>query len=60
MGRRSLEDRQIRSLQKTAGGSTYMITLPIELIRELGWKSKQKLVVKKHGDGLLVKDWVEK
>ncbi len=57
MGRRKIEDRNIRNLQKTAGGSTYIVSLPIEVVRELGWKAKQKLVVKKYGDGILIKDW---
>jgi len=60
MGRRKIEDRNIRNLQKTAGGSTYIVSLPIEVVRELGWKAKQKLVVKKYGDGILIKDWKPK
>jgi hypothetical protein len=60
MGRRKIEERNIRNLQKTAGGSTYIVSLPIEVIRELGWKAKQKLVVKKYGDGILIKDWKPK
>ena len=60
MGRRKIEDRNIRNLQKTAGGSTYIVSLPIEVIRELAWKAKQKLVVKKYGDGILIKDWKPK
>ena len=60
MGRRNIEDRNIRNLQKTAGGSTYIVSLPIEVVRELGWKAKQKLVVKKYGDGILIKDWKPK
>ncbi len=60
MGRRKIEDRNIRNLQKTAGGSTYIVSLPIEGVRELGWKAKQKLVVKKYGDGILIKDWKPK
>ena len=57
MGRRSIGSENIRNLQKTAGGSTYIISLPIALVRELGWKSKQKLEVQKHGDGIIIKDW---
>jgi len=57
MGRRKIENRNIRNLQKTAGGSTYIVSLPIEVIRELKWKVKQKLVVKRYGDGFLIKDW---
>ena len=60
MGRRKIEDRNIRNLQKTAGGSTYIVSLPIEVIRELGWQAKQKLVVNKYGDGILIKDWKPK
>jgi len=57
MGRRKMEERHIRNLQKTAGGSTYIISLPIDVVRDLKWKAKQKLVVKKYGDGILIKDW---
>ncbi|MCH7515227.1 MAG: AbrB/MazE/SpoVT family DNA-binding domain-containing protein [Bacteroidetes bacterium] len=57
MGRRTIENRNIRNLQKTAGGSTYIVSLPIEIIRELKWRRKQKLVVKRYGDGILIKDW---
>lgn len=57
MGRRSIEDSNIRNLQKTAGGKTYIVSLPIELVRELEWKVKQKLEVKKYGDGILITDW---
>ena len=58
--RRKIEERNIRSLGKVAGGSSYAITLPIELIRELGWESKQKLVVEKYGKGIIIRDWEPK
>ena len=57
MGRRKIEDHHVRNLQKTAGGATYIISLPIELVRELGWQARQKLEVKRFGDGILIKDW---
>jgi hypothetical protein len=60
MGRRTIEEHNIRNLQKTAGGSTYIISLPIEVIRELGWKAKQKLVVTKQDNGILIRDWKNK
>ena len=59
MARRKIEDHNIRSLTKLAGGSSYAVTLPIDIIRELGWKSKQKLVVKKYGNGIIIQDWEE-
>jgi antitoxin component of MazEF toxin-antitoxin module len=56
MARRKLEDKNIRKLLKNSGGSV-MVTLPIEIIRELKWRDKQKVVVTKFGEGLLIKDW---
>ena len=57
MGRRKIEDHYIRNLQKTAGGSTYIVSLPIDVVRALGWQAKQKVVVKQYGEGILIKDW---
>ena len=56
MGRRKITENAIRKLSKTGGGSI-TVTVPIELIRELGWREKQKVVVKKRGNGLIVTDW---
>jgi antitoxin component of MazEF toxin-antitoxin module len=56
MARRKLEDKNIRKLLKNSGGSV-LVTLPIEMIRELKWQDKQKVVVTKHGEGILIKDW---
>ena len=57
MARRKLEDRNIRKLSKN--GITYFVTLPIEGIRDLGWKKFQKLVVEidKKKKRIVVKDW---
>lgn len=57
MARRRLQDRNIRKLTKIAGGTSYAVTLPIEMVRELGWKSKQRLVVEKQGERLIIRDW---
>ena len=59
MARRKQEEHGIRTLQKTAGGRTYIVSLPIELVRELGWQSRQRLEVKKFGDGIMIKDYEE-
>ena len=53
--RRKPEDKNTRKIFKN--GSSYAITLPVELVKELGWKEKQKVVVKKKGEGLAVLDW---
>ncbi|MFH1291627.1 MAG: AbrB/MazE/SpoVT family DNA-binding domain-containing protein [bacterium] len=55
MSRRKMSDNNIRKIIKN--GDSYSITIPIELIREFGWKEKQKLVIKKRGKGFNVSDW---
>lgn len=56
MPRRTLEDREIRKLYKNSGG-TVIVSIPIELVRELGWRDGQKVVVKKKGKGVSIEDW---
>ena len=55
MPRRKLEKENIRKIQKS--GNLYTVSIPIGLVRELGWKERQKVVVKKFSEGLSVKDW---
>ena len=57
MGRRKLGEEHIRSLTKGSGGSSYSIIIPKELIKQLGWKSKQKVEVKRYGKGIMISDW---
>lgn len=49
-------DKNVRKLTKL-GGKSIGLTLPIELVRELGWREKQKVVVKRVRGGVLIKDW---
>jgi hypothetical protein len=51
-----MKDKNIRKLTRIAKRSIG-ITLPIELVRELKWREKQKVVVKKVRGGMLIKDW---
>jgi antitoxin component of MazEF toxin-antitoxin module len=57
MARRTLTERHIRKISKVGGGRSISVTLPIEFIRELGWREKQKVVVKKKGKTLVIEDW---
>jgi antitoxin component of MazEF toxin-antitoxin module len=57
MARKSLEERDIRKLTRTGGGKSVSVTLPIEYVRELGWKDRQKVTVKKVGKKLIIEDW---
>ena len=57
MSRRKLGERHVRKLGK--GATSYMVTIPIEAVRDLAWKKGQKLVVEvdhRHGE-LVIKDW---
>ncbi len=49
----------IRKLTKQ-GKYSYYVTLPKELVKKLHWKERQKLVVRKYGNGILIKDWPQK
>ncbi len=56
MGVRKQSEKNIRKLTKV-GGKTLVVSLPIEVIRELGWKEKQKLIVKRIHGGVTIRDW---
>jgi len=53
--RRKLDDRNIRKIGKR--DVSYSITLPIEMVRELGWREGQKVEIRKRGKELIIKDW---
>tara|TARA_B100000745_G_scaffold299776_1_gene251454 strand:+ start:1016 stop:1195 length:180 start_codon:yes stop_codon:yes gene_type:complete len=39
------------------GGKSYSVVLPVEFIRELKWRERQKLDITLKGDTLVIKDW---
>ncbi|MFC1700848.1 hypothetical protein ACFLZ0_01805 [Patescibacteria group bacterium] len=57
---KKIENRHIRKLGKSGGSASISLTLPIEIVRKLKWRDNQKVVVKKYGKGILIKDWVPK
>ncbi len=56
MGVRKQSEQNIRKLTRL-GGKSLGLTLPVELVEKLGWKEKQKVVVKKIRGGVQIKDW---
>lgn len=56
MARRKTSNSAVRSLTRLGRGSIGL-TLPIKLVRELGWRERQKVVVKKVRGGVQIKDW---
>ena len=57
MSTQKSQNHNIRKLSKVAGGKSFSITLPIEYVRKLKWKEKQKLVVELKARHLIIKDW---
>ncbi len=51
-----LKDKNTRKITRV-GKTSLAVTLPKEMAGELGWKEKQKVVVKKVRGGILIKDW---
>jgi bifunctional DNA-binding transcriptional regulator/antitoxin component of YhaV-PrlF toxin-antitoxin module len=46
----------VRKLTKT-GQYTYYVTIPKADIEALGWRERQRLVVRRVGDKIVVEDW---
>jgi antitoxin component of MazEF toxin-antitoxin module len=59
MGVRKQSEQNIRKLTKV-GGKSLAVTLPVELVEKLGWREKQRVVVKKKGTKLIISDFKEK
>jgi len=56
MSRRKIEERNIRKLTRV-GGTSLSVTLPVEMVKDLKWKERQKVVLKKIGKQIIIKDW---
>ena len=55
---KKLIDKNIRKLMRMGReGGSMGLTLPIEIVKELGWKERQKVVVKLKGKEITIKDW---
>jgi hypothetical protein len=55
MARRKLGDKNIRKL--SSNSRSIAVTLPIEFIRKLKWRKKQKVVLKLKGKKITIEDW---
>lgn len=59
MANKRTDETNIRKLTKI-GKRSIGLTLPIELVRDLGWRERQKVSVKKVKGGLMIKDYYSK
>jgi antitoxin component of MazEF toxin-antitoxin module len=57
MAQRKAEEKNIRKLTKMGAGRSIGLILPIELVKELGWKERQKVVVSLKRREIIIKDW---
>ena len=58
-GRGRVGKELIRSLVKTSGGTSYALTIPIEIIRKFDWIKRQKLQlsVDEKKKRITISDW---
>lgn len=52
----TFKNKNVRKLTKL-GGSSLAVTIPIEILRKLKWKERQKVVVKLRGSKITIEDW---
>ena len=52
------KERNIRKV--TRNGGSLNVSIPVEIVKKLGWKEKQKGVVKKVKGGGAIRDWRRK
>lgn len=58
MANSAKNEKNVRKLTKI-GKKSIGLTLPIEAVRELGWRERQKVVVKRIRGGFEIRDWRE-
>ena len=55
MTTRKTEEKNIRKITKV-GKTSLAVTIPIEMHKELGWRDKQKVKVKRIKGGIEIRD----
>ena len=55
MSQRARRKREIRNIQKSK--HSYYVTIPVDVVRELKWKERQKVVVRRIGGKVVIEDW---
>lgn len=55
---KKIGEENIRKLQRTGEErGSYMLTLPKSMVKNLGWREHQKVIVVQTGETLVIKDW---
>ncbi|MEK9181283.1 MAG: AbrB/MazE/SpoVT family DNA-binding domain-containing protein [Patescibacteria group bacterium] len=53
---RKQKEKNVRKIFRQ-GKTSLAVTLPVELVAELKWKEKQRVLVKRKGSKLIISDW---
>lgn len=56
MVKRSNKKQIVHKLTKS-GKYTLYVVVPKTLVSELRWRERQKVVIRRYGEGILIKDW---
>lgn len=56
MGVQKAINKDIRKITRV-GKASLSVTLPIEIVKKLGWKERQKVVVHLSGKKIIIEDW---
>jgi len=51
-----LKNKNIRKITRV-GGTSLAVTIPVEIIHALGWKEKQRVVVRRIKGGIVIRDY---
>ena len=54
--KRIISDTRTHKLT-VSGGKSYVVVLPVEFVRHLGWRERQKLDITLDGETIVIKDW---
>jgi bifunctional DNA-binding transcriptional regulator/antitoxin component of YhaV-PrlF toxin-antitoxin module len=49
-------EKYIRKIVKN-GRESYYTNIPKDIMRELGWRERQKLVIRRSGAKVVIEDW---
>ena len=56
MSNKKSQDKNTRKLTRL-GGKSLGLTLPVEIVRKLRWKERQKVRVFLQGRSVIIRDW---
>lgn len=58
MADKSYKERNVRKITKN--GTSHSVSIPVEILKKLGWREKQKVTVKLYRKKVIISDWKPK